>query len=330
MFTPVHTSLGALLLFQGSSGLLVHNGAIFGISSLLSGSLFNPNRDNVPIIAGLVSSVLPVYFLAPSLIPSYPPAPHTVAAAVAQLGVGILLGWGTKNGCGCTSGHMLCGLSRLSPRSFISTALFFTTALITANVVAGGSNIPACGDLPCYTPIYPSSPEMIFMAGSLLLSTITNFIIVPKALRRSEESRTLFAYLAGLEFGLGLLISGMADSAKVLRFFAMATDPSRWDPSLALIILFGIGPSLVVYLTHKPGQKSKKEDEAAKPTLAESWRLPTSTVADINWRFIAGSVVFGVAWGLQGVCPGPSILRSVLQPTWGLVTMTGYVLGNLF
>lgn len=96
MFTPVHTSLGALLLFQGSSGLLYHNGAVFGISSLLSGSVFNPNQDNVPIIAGLVSSILPVYFLAPSLIPSYPAAPHTLTSAVATLGVGMLLGWGTK------------------------------------------------------------------------------------------------------------------------------------------------------------------------------------------------------------------------------------------
>lgn len=235
-----------------------------------------------------------------------------------------------QNGSGCTSGHMLCGLSRLSPRSLISTTIFFTTALITANAVSGGSNIPACGDLPCYTPVYPSSPEMIFMAGSLLLSTITNFIVVPKSLQRKEEHKTLFAYLAGLEFGLGLLISGMADSAKVLRFFAIASDPSRWDPSLALIILFGIGPSLITFLAHKPGQKSDQDDEPAKPTLADQWRLPTKTVADIDWRFVAGSIAFGIAWGLQGVCPGPGILRTVLQPTWGLATMTGYMLGNLF
>jgi hypothetical protein len=96
MFTPVHTTLGALLLFQGSSGLLLHNGAVFGISSLLSGIVFNPGRDNVPIIAGLVSSVVPVYFFAPSLIPDYPAAPHSLASAAATLGVGFLLGWGTK------------------------------------------------------------------------------------------------------------------------------------------------------------------------------------------------------------------------------------------
>jgi len=96
MFTPIHTSLGALLLFEGSSGLLFHNGAVFGISSLISGSVFSPSHDNVPIVAGLISSVLPVYLLAPSLIPSYPAPPNSLASAMTTLGVGFLLGWGTK------------------------------------------------------------------------------------------------------------------------------------------------------------------------------------------------------------------------------------------
>lgn len=96
MFTPVSTSLGALMLYQGSSGLLFHNGAVFGISSLVSGCVFNPDRDNVPIVAGLVSSILPVWLLAPSLMPTYPLPPQTLAAAAETLGVGFLLGWGTK------------------------------------------------------------------------------------------------------------------------------------------------------------------------------------------------------------------------------------------
>lgn len=96
MFTPVNTSLGALLLFQGSSGLLLHNGRVFGISSLLSGSIFNPNHDNVPIIAGLVSSSLPIFLFAPSLIPDYPSGPTSWLSAASILGTGILLGWGTK------------------------------------------------------------------------------------------------------------------------------------------------------------------------------------------------------------------------------------------
>lgn len=226
---------------------------------------------------------------------------------------------------------MLCGLSRLSPRSLISTAIFFTTALITANVIGGGSNIPPCGpSTPCYTAIYPTSLEQIFIFSSVLLSSAMNFFVVPNFFPQSEKSRSTFSYLAGFEFGLGLLISGMADSAKVLRFFALPTDPSRFDPSLALIIVFGIGPSLITYLLLEPGKSSGKDKSAAKPTLAEKWRLPTATVADIDWRFVAGAVAFGVAWGLRGVCPGPALLRAALQPTWGLPTAIGYMLGNLY
>ncbi|KAE8414124.1 hypothetical protein BDV36DRAFT_266360 [Aspergillus pseudocaelatus] len=331
MFTPVHTSLGALLLFQSSSGLLLHNGAVFGISSLLSGSVLRPTRDNVPIIAGLLSSVVPIYLFVPSLIPLYPPGPNSWASVASTLATGFLLGWGTKNGRGCTSGHMLCGLSRLSPRSFIATAIFFTSALLTANLVSGGQNIPPCpSGVPCYTPVYPSTAELIFMIGTTALTFVTNWFTVPQKLDRSEKSRTLFSYLAGLQFGMGLFFSGMANPAKVLRFFAFPTDLARFDPSLALIILFGIGPSLITFLTAKPGQKTDGlGDKPTPPTLADGWRLPTATVADIDWRFVTGAAAFGVAWGLRGVCPGPAVLRAALQPAWGLVEMTGYMLGNL-
>lgn len=224
---------------------------------------------------------------------------------------------------------MLCGISRLSPRSIIATAVFFTTALVTANFANGGSNMPSCDGLPCYTPVYPSASELSFMTSTVVLAAITNFIVVPK-LPRSNSSRVIFSYIAGLEFGLGLLISGMANSDKVLGFFAILTDPSRWDPSLALIIVFGLGPSMMSYLNKKPGQSLEKGKTAAKPTLAEAWRLPTLTVHDIDWRFIAGSAAFGLAWGLRGVCPGPAILRAAMQPVWGLMIMGGYFLGNFF
>lgn len=236
-----------------------------------------------------------------------------------------------QNGRGCTSGHMLCGLSRLSPRSLIATAVFFTTALVTANFVSGGENIPACPlGTPCYTPVYPSASELGFMLSASALTAVTNYFIVPRVLDRSEKSKTVFSYVAGVEFGLGLLISGMADPAKVLQFFAFLTKPSRFDPSMALIILFGIGPSLIAYLAAKPGQRtSGSQEKTAKPTLTEDWKLPTATVADIDWRFLTGAVAFGLAWGLRGVCPGPAVLRSVLQPVWGVVEMSGYMLGNL-
>lgn len=222
---------------------------------------------------------------------------------------------------------MLCGLSRLSPRSLIATAIFFTSALITANMTA---EFPVCDIGPCYSPVYPTSAELAFVGSAVGLASITNTLVVPKVMTKSETSQSIFAYIAGLEFGLGLLISGMADSAKVLGFFAFPSDISRFDPSLAMIILFGIGPSMLAFLTQRPGQKTAKGHSKSTPTLGEQWKLPTARVADIDWRFVAGAAAFGVAWGLRGVCPGPALLRSVLQPVWGIATMGGFILGNLF
>ncbi|EEH46970.2 uncharacterized protein PADG_03068 [Paracoccidioides brasiliensis Pb18] len=324
MFTPVETALGALLLHQGSSGLLQHNGRVLGISSLLSGSVAKPSRDNLPIIGGIVSSILPVYYLSPSLLPAYPPLKDTWEAALATLAVGFAVGWGTKNENGCTSGHMLCGLSRLSPRSTIATGIFFITALITANL---RNVIPACAsNQPCYFPTYPTSQELTFIVGAVVLGQFTNSVLVPHLLRNSKNSTTIYNFIAGLQFGLGLLISGLANPAKVLGFFSVF-DWSRFDPSLGLVIPFAVGPNLIAYSRMR--RECGNEKGKKPPTLAERFQLPTATVADIDWRFVAGGIAFGIGWGLCGVCPGPGLLRTILQPKWGLFWMGGYMLGSL-
>lgn len=96
MYTPIHTSLGALLLYEASSGLLFHNGAVFGVSSLLSGSVFNPNRDNIAIVAGMACSVVPAYLFASSLIPTYPSAPYCWTSLTLVVMTAFLTGWGTR------------------------------------------------------------------------------------------------------------------------------------------------------------------------------------------------------------------------------------------
>ena len=247
---------------------------------------------------------------------------------------------------------MLCGISRLSPRSLIATGIFFTSAIVTANVVPGPSGeslIPPCENgLPCYTAVYPTSAELKFMLISNIAALVVNFFVVPRLLKATKQSRVFFSYLAGLEFGLGLLISGLADPQKVQRFFAILTRSSnyvRFDPSLSLVVLFGILPSLCSYLAIRPGKQlagsatthptsntdssSDLIQQVKPPTLAKDWALPNLTVADIDWRFIAGSIAFGVGWGLTGTCPGPAILRSVVQPRWGLAWIGGFLLGNI-
>ncbi len=104
----------------------------------------------------------------------------------------------------------------------------------------------------------------------------------------------LTALLSGLIFGLGLILSGMANPAKVLGFLDLA---GAWDPSLALVMGGAIGVGL-------PGFALAKRMKVSYLNLA--MKLPTST--QIDRRLVLGSLTFGAGWGLAGYCPGPALV----------------------
>lgn len=93
---------------------------------------------------------------------------------------------------------------------------------------------------------------------------------------------------------------------------------NAWDPSLALIMLFGVVPN---YLT------IRRKGFNQPPAFANKFDLPTKTVKDVNFKFVAGAAAFGVSWGLTGTCPGPAVLRALAQPLWGALWMGGFWLG---
>jgi uncharacterized membrane protein YedE/YeeE len=98
---------------------------------------------------------------------------------------------------------------------------------------------------------------------------------------------------AGILFGLGLAISQMINPAKVLAFLDVAGD---WDPSLALVMAGAVAVSFVGFRIAKTRRG---------PLLGDAFQLPTRR--DIDAPLIAGSLLFGVGWGLAGLCPGPAI-----------------------
>ena len=111
------------------------------------------------------------------------------------------------------------------------------------------------------------------------------------------------ALLAGLLFGLGLSLSRMVDPAKVLGFLDIAGD---WDPSLALVLAGATGTAAVGFWLIRRHR--------VKPLLAEAFSLPTAR--GIDRRLVAGAAIFGVGWGLVGLCPGPALagLTIALRP----------------
>jgi len=106
--------------------------------------------------------------------------------------------------------------------------------------------------------------------------------------------RNLVNLLAGLIFGLGLLISGMANPAKVQNFLDLA---GSFDPSLIFVMAGAVLVTFAGYclVLSQP-----------KPLLAERFRLPAAK--DIDARLLGGATLFGIGWGLSGFCPGPAMV----------------------
>ena len=131
-FTPVSALAGGLLIGASASLLLILNGRIAGISGIVAG-LFQRDLREVAWRAAFVVGVV----LAP-LIYGVLFGRLTTVTFDASTGVivvaGLLVGFGTRLGSGCTSGHGVCGLSRASPRSLVATAVFMVTAIVTVFV----------------------------------------------------------------------------------------------------------------------------------------------------------------------------------------------------
>jgi uncharacterized membrane protein YedE/YeeE len=103
-----------------------------------------------------------------------------------------------------------------------------------------------------------------------------------------------FSLLAGLVFGLGLIISGMTDPGKVLGFLDLA---GNWDPSLVCVMVGAIA------VAAWPFARARRRSLSL---LNLPMKLPQGT--RIDTRLVLGNAVFGVGWGLAGICPGPAVV----------------------
>ena len=136
-FTPWSSLAGGVLIGLATGMFLLLNGRIAGISGILGG-LLRPIKGDVgwriAFVAGLIFSPIAFSVAAPL------PAVQIDADVASLIMAGLLVGIGTRYGSGCTSGHGVCGLSRLSPRSMVATALFmlagFVTVFITRHLIA--------------------------------------------------------------------------------------------------------------------------------------------------------------------------------------------------
>ncbi len=124
-------------------------------------------------------------------------------------------------------------------------------------------------------------------------------------------TKLLAALAAGIVFGVGLAVSQMTNPAKVLAFLDLA---GIWDPSLALVMAGALGTAFLGY---------RLVLRRRHPVAAADFQLPSARRADV--RLVGGAALFGIGWGLVGLCPGPA----VASLAYGEVASFGFVAAML-
>jgi hypothetical protein len=127
--------------------------------------------------------------------------------------------------------------------------------------------------------------------------------------------KTVFAFVAGLAFGFGLLVSGMSSPDKVLAFLDLA---GTWDPSLAFVMGGAVLTATPLFLLARNRQR---------PLAGGTFDQPDTQI--IDRKLVIGAVLFGLGWGLAGICPGPAVVDLVLAPAATLPFVLAMVAGIL-
>jgi uncharacterized membrane protein YedE/YeeE len=134
-FTPWASLSGGVLLGVSAALFILLNGRVLGISGILGGLLPPRAGDaawRIAFLLGMAASPMVFAALAPA---GFIAAPRIEASHALVVAAGLLVGLGTRYGAGCTSGHGICGLSRLSPRSLVATLAFMAAGFVTVFIV---------------------------------------------------------------------------------------------------------------------------------------------------------------------------------------------------
>ena len=325
-----HGLVGGLMLGASSSALMYLTGQITGLSGICEGLFSASGKDwHWSYMAGLFSSG---YFISTYMPEAFGSAP-TNLSSITIVTAGVLTGFGTRLSGGCTSGHGLCGLSRLSPRSLVAVLTFMTTGGIAAYVTRlpevsaflQTSNDQSTAQLFDYS-LQVLVPTIIAIGSGILISrsvkaskdskalkgkeSATEKQPAPAAKKRSTLLMHLVSAVSGLAFGCGLGISGMCNPERVLRFLDFS-GAEGWDPSLMAVLGSGVLLTLINFHSFNYCNTNALIECSPGDEVCLARKLHLGTAAPnmvITPRLVLGAALFGLGWGTAGMCPGPAIV----------------------
>jgi len=308
---------GGLLIAIAASFNLLMKGRISGISGILFGVItLNNILWRISFVLGMLVSYTYLYTLIRKEFLETPALFTQGLSFAGFIVTGYLVGFGTKLSNGCTSGHGVCGMPRLSIRSIVACGTFCIVGIAAATLKY---NVPFLSEQNFVEVVQDISNSTYHYSFLGVLNFLA--VLIPVVILVKKQYEVLYDYIisfvSGLIFGFGLVLSGMVKRQKVLNFLNV-TSPD-WDASLLIVLCAAVGFNLVsFYFIIKRKQK---------PLLAEKLELPTKTT--IDWQLVVGAAIFGVGWGFGGLCPGPALVNIFMYIPHTLAWMTAFLIGQV-
>jgi uncharacterized protein len=308
---------GGLIIALAASLNLLIKGRITGISGILFGTItLNGFFWKINFLIGLLLSYSYFYCF---IKRGFFETPEVFLQDLSLAGffvAGLLVGFGTKLGNGCTSGHGVSGLPRLSIRSIVACGTFLTFGIGFATLK---------GNFP-----FLSNPEFISVTKDVGSDTfhyaffgVLNFfgLLAPIWIILKKKFELVHDYVVslstGIIFGIGLILSGMVKRSKIINFLNVTSND--WDPSLLFVLCSAVGLNLILFNIIIRVKKT--------PLRAEKFELPTKTKIDIP--LVLGSAIFGIGWGIGGLCPGPLIVNVLVYIPHTLAFLSTCIIGQI-
>ncbi|GAX22354.1 uncharacterized protein FisN_3Hh439 [Fistulifera solaris] len=358
-FTPLTGTLGGFLIGGSAAILLLFNGDILGASGIVSTTVLDPVKAFTDPCMTWKLAFLSSFLLFSNLVlgtylegderfgkNASIPVPSIIGYVLA----GGLVGFGTRLGNGCTTGHGVCGMARLSIRSIAAVCTFMITGIATAVLTAPDNHVTRdfteflrTSDVPKQPMQWLGSIISMFIVLPTILAIFRLFAMKeeskktaptsqPKSINPSEDKTTqseddyacdpnvdlsddrhkiIPAATGGLVFALGLAVSGMVYQGKVLGFLNLyLLSNGTYDPTLLLVMGGACIVSFVAYQFVRGWGILSHSWIRTCPLAAKKFSVPSSTMIDT--QLLLGAVCFGAGWGLAGICPGPAIYLAAI------------------
>lgn len=335
-FTPISGLIGGSLIGLSAATLLLFNGDILGASGLMSSFVVAPKKTLTDpsqhwklafLAAFCLSTRAYVTLIDPDALKDERLGFTSGIPIVSPLGFilgGFLTGFGTRLGNGCTTGHGICGLARLNTRSLAAVLSFMATGVFAAT---GCST--TCPLHPYLRTSYESVAKHLPTETTIGIGTVIASLAAGAALpgflrqaphdkateaekdeHENNKRKIIPAIFSASFFSLGLVISKMTISSKIYGFLNVkGIKDGTWDPTLACVMGGGLVVSFISYQWVK-GHNAFKNSNALECPLSQkktNGKFSVPTNKTIDNKLVIGEALFGLGWGMAGLCPGPAM-----------------------